>query len=101
MSRLDGKEDMMRLVHGSVFSCSAGWMTRSTSFDRCSRTRFGNKVCEWELPLGLGVISAISATGFESELLGVAPELGVHSFTHSLVDDLAISANRFHTGSER
>ncbi|KAK1751935.1 hypothetical protein QBC47DRAFT_265132, partial [Echria macrotheca] len=48
---------------------------------------------------GKGVVSAISATGFESGTLGVAPEPGVHSFTHSLVDELAASANLFRSSA--
>lgn len=37
---------------------------------------------------GRGVVSALTATGFEPEIMSAAPEVGQHSFTHSLIEEL-------------
>src|SRR4051812_26188229 len=38
--------------------------------------------------LGKGVVSAITATGFEPGVIGTAAEVGSHSFTHALIQVL-------------
>ena len=39
---------------------------------------------------GKGIVSAITATGFEHGILGTAPEVGSHSFTNALIQVLGI-----------
>src|SRR6266699_6828508 len=39
---------------------------------------------------GKGVISAITATGFEPSIIGTAAEVGSHSFTHALIQVLGV-----------
>src|SRR6266699_3286466 len=39
---------------------------------------------------GKGVVSAITATGFEPSIIGTAAEVGSHSFTHALIQVLGV-----------
>ncbi|KAK4210933.1 hypothetical protein QBC37DRAFT_428005 [Rhypophila decipiens] len=44
---------------------------------------------------GQGVVSVLSATGFEGGVAGIAPGVGPHSFTRGLIDELASLLNHF------
>ncbi|KAM7183554.1 hypothetical protein V8F20_012578 [Naviculisporaceae sp. PSN 640] len=44
---------------------------------------------------GKGVVSVLSATGFDGGVAGVAPPVGPHSFTRALIDELASILNHF------
>lgn len=46
---------------------------------------------------GKGVVSVLSATGFDSGVVGIAPGVGPHSFTRALIDELGVLLNRFVT----
>lgn len=39
---------------------------------------------------GKGIVSAITATGFEPSMIGTAAEVGPHSFTHALIQVLGV-----------
>ena len=44
---------------------------------------------------GKGVVSVLSATGFDAGVAGIAPGVGPHSFTRALIDELGVLSNRF------